>query len=190
MKFIKTYSVYAFLCFNIFACNSKVELKTIERSNENIELENGILKYNSEIFSGTVVSYHSNFILKSRVKYSEGRKEGFEHYWFENGELAMERHYSNGIKTGVHRGWWTKNHLKFEYHFNTSGSYHGEVKEWYNSGQKFREFHYDNGQEIGSQRLWKLNGSIKANYTVYNGDRFGLIGLKNCATVSENPQKL
>ena len=168
----------------------KNDLKIIERSDDGIEIDNGVLKYNSLVFSGIIISYHSNFTVKSRVKYLEGRKEGFEHYWFENGELAMERCYSNGIKTGVHRGWWVKGHLKFEYHFNDQGAYHGKVKEWYASDQLFREFNYHNGKEIGSQRLWKLNGDIKANYFVHNRDRFGLIGLKKCATVSENPQNL
>ena len=41
-------------------------------------------------------------------------------------------------------------------------------------------FHYKNGKEVGSQRLWKADGSIKANYEVVGGERFGLIGLKKC----------
>ena len=45
-------------------------------------------------------------------------------------------------------------------------------------------FNYKKGKESGSQRLWKTDGSIKANYDVVNGERFGLIGLKKCYQVT------
>ena len=62
--------------------------------------------------------------------------------------------------------------------------YHGNVKEWYSNGQLYRDFNFNNGKEVGSQKLWKLDGTIKANYEVVKGERFGLIGLKKCYQVS------
>ena len=46
-------------------------------------------------------------------------------------------------------------------------------------------FNYINGKEAGKQLLLKSNGNIKANYEVVNGERFGLIGLKKCYTVTK-----
>ena len=34
--------------------------------------------------------------------------------------------------------------------------------------------------------IWDLDGNIKANYEVINGERYGLIGLKKCFTISDN----
>jgi antitoxin component YwqK of YwqJK toxin-antitoxin module len=52
------------------------------------------------------------------------------------------------------------------------------------------DFNYKNGKETGSQRLWKPDGSIKANYEVVNGERFGLIGLKKCYTVTVDKNEI
>ena len=92
----------------------------------------------------------------------------------------------NGIKVNVHKGWWENRNLKYRYIFDDKGRYNGKVEEWYVTGQKLREFNYTNGLENGKQKLWDLNGKIKANYEVINGERYGLIGLKNCFTVFEN----
>ncbi len=189
MNAIKSNIIFCLLGAIIVSCNPEIDLNIVELSDEGIEMENGVLQYQSIPFNGIMVSYHPDFTLKSRVQYFDGRKQGIEHYWFENGKPAMERHYSKGVKTGIHRAWWIEGNLKFEYHFNEDGAYNGSVKEWYASNQLFREFNYENGKEVGSQRLWKSNGNIKANYIVSNGDRFGLIGLKKCATVSDTPKK-
>ena len=38
--------------------------------------------------------------------------------------------------------------------------------------------------------MWKDDGTIKANYEVVNGERFGLIGLKKCYTVTVNEDEV
>jgi antitoxin component YwqK of YwqJK toxin-antitoxin module len=171
------------------ACQTESHLESVEKTDFDLELKNGVLHYKNNPFNGFLVSYYPNRCLKSKVPYAKGRKEGIEKHWFENGLLALERPYSKGLKKGIHRAWWIDGILKFEYHFDDKGAYHGLVREWYASGQLFREFNYENGVEKGNQRLWKLNGNIKANYSVYQGDRFGLIGLKKCETVRESTNK-
>ena len=57
----------------------------------------------------------------------------------------------------------------------------GEFKEWYFSGLLGKQFHYVNGQEEGSQRLWWDNGTVRANYVIRNGKKYGLIGLVTCS---------
>ena len=174
----------------LVACQEKPELKSIDKSDQEIQIINGVLHYKNSPYNGLLVTYYTDKTLKSKVPYAKGRKQGVERHWFENGMLALERSYTEGVKLGTHRAWWIKGNLKFEYHFNEEGAYHGQVREWYLSGQIFREFNYHNGKEIGSQRLWKSNGNVKANYTVLKGDRFGLIGLKKCSMVSDIAQKL
>ena len=98
----------------------------------------------------------------------------------------MERQYYNGVKVGLHRGWWENKNLKYRYFFSNNGKYNGKVEEGYVNGQKLKEFNYSKGLEKGKQKLWDLDGNIKANYEVINGERYGLIGLKKCFTISDN----
>ena len=58
--------------------------------------------------------------------------------------------------------------------------YEGEFKEWYSSGLLGKDFHYVKGQEEGSQRLWWDNGTVRANYVIRDGKKYGLIGMKLC----------
>lgn len=157
---------------------------SIQSLNENLVLVNGVLEFKKEPLTGRLISNYANGNLKSEIFYEEGKKNGSEKYWLENGDLAQERFYINGLKTGIHSAWWDLETPKFVYHFNNQGEFDGEVKEWYRSGQLYMRFNYKKGKESGSQRLWKIDGSVKANYEVVNGERFGLIGLKKCYQVT------
>ena len=172
------------LVFVFAACNNSNQAVTIEPSNKGLVLINGVLELNKVPFSGRLVSFFSKEKLESEMYYIDGKKDGYEKQWFENGDLAIERFYKNGFKTGTHKGWWENGKPKFQYYFNDRGEFHGRVKEWYQTGFMFRDFNYINGKEIGSQKLWYETGKIKANYEVVNGERFGLIGLKKCYTVT------
>jgi len=157
---------------------------SINASNEDLVLVNGVLELNSIPFTGRLMTSFSNGTLKSEIFYTDGKKNGFEKHWFENGVLAQERYYVEGFKSGIHKAWWDAQTPKFIYHFNNQGQFDGEVKEWSSSGLLYLSFNYEKGKEVGRQRLWNTDGSIKANYEVVNGERFGLIGLKKCYTVT------
>jgi len=102
--------------------------------------------------------------------------------WFPNRQLAEERFYINGRKEGIHQKWWPDGKPKM--YFEAYGDeYHGVFREWYASGLISKEFHYVHGREEGSEKLWWDNGSIRANYVIRNGRKYGLIGLVIC----ENP---
>lgn len=171
------------ICAVILGCSSQSEIR-LEASNVNLKLENGVLFYNDIAFSGMLVSYYSEDVLRSEIQYEKGKKHGFEKQWYPNGQKIIERYYAEGVKTGIHKAWWESGDKKFEYHFNEKGEFHGLVKEWYKSSQLFRAFNYVNGKEVGSQKLYKNDGTIKANYEVVNGERFGLIGLKKCYSLT------
>ncbi|GAA4933458.1 hypothetical protein GCM10023314_02400 [Algibacter agarivorans] len=149
-----------------------------------LKLDNGVLFFNKSPFNGVLVTYYETETFKSKIEYVEGRKHGYEKQWYRSGDKLIERFYKEGFKTGIHKSWWNDGTQKFEYHFNDKGEFHGIVKEWYKNGKMFRDFNYIAGKEIGRQRMWKNDGTIKANYEVVNNERFGLIGLKKCYTVT------
>jgi len=185
---IKQVYKFAIIAFLLFVSCQKEEVTTLEllTSNDNLHLINGVLHLNENLFNGRLVEYYDENKLKLEVFYKNGKKHGHEKKWYTNDTLAEIRFYSNGNKSGIHEAWWPNKNKKFEYHFNEKGEYHGEVLEWYKTGQRFRAFNYINGQEVGSQQLWQLDGRIKGNYEVVNGERFGLIGLKKCYTVTRD----
>lgn len=176
----------------LFSC-SKINNNAIERvsvDDSNFDLVNGILKHNNSPFSGFVFDTYSNGKLKSEKQFLEGRKNGYEKYWFSNDSLSILRHFKNGVKIGTHQSWWNNRQLKFMYHFNDKGMYDGSIKEWYPNGQLAKDFNFIEGVEDGPQKLFKLNGAIKANYIVVNEERYGLIGLKKCYSVTSDKNEI
>ena len=183
------YSFLILFC-TFFSCSNEAELEVLA-SDKNLNLQNGILSYNDSPFRGTIVSYHEAGNLKYSAEYLDGQKHGQERKWYSNESLAEERFYTNGRKSGIHIAFWPNGNKKFVYHFNTIGEYNGNVKEWFKTGELMRDFNYISGKESGSQRMWNVDKSIRANYEVVNGERFGLIGLKKCyqVTVGSNEIK-
>jgi antitoxin component YwqK of YwqJK toxin-antitoxin module len=45
---------------------------------------------------------------------------------------------------------------------------------------------YVMGHESGAQQQFYTDGKIKANYTIIDGRRYGLLGTKNCVNVSDS----
>ena len=176
----------------LFSC-SKINNNAIERvsvDDSNFDLVNGILKHNNKPFSGFVFNTYSNGKLKSEKQFLEGRKNGYEKHWFSNDSISILRHFKNGVKIGTHQSWWNNRQLKFMYHFNDKGMYNGSVKEWYPNGQLAKDFNFKKGIEDGPQKLFKPNGAIKANYVVVDEERYGLIGLKKCYTVTSDKNEI
>ena len=122
--------------------------------------------------------------IKTRSEYLNGKKEGYYKGWYPDGNKQFERFYKNGQKVGKHIGWYKNNKKKFEIQFNNKGNYNGFVKEWYINGNLSSFFNYLDGKENGSQMMWQPNGKVIANYFTKNGERFGLIGLKKCYSIS------
>ena len=166
------------------SCTKEKNPILVLHTDKELTVSQGITSYKGKALTGKIVAYSSKKMLLYSCDYTNGRKNGEEKKWHSNGLKEMYRLYSKGVKIGVHKGWWENSNKKFEYHFNSSGAYQGEVKEWFRDGTVYRTFNYLNGREDGSQKMYKPDGSIRANYVVVAGERFGLIGLKTCDPVS------
>ena len=137
------------------------------------------LYYGNSFFTGYRYSLYPNGDTASLQSYFNGVEEGIQQKWHPNKQLAEKRFYINGKKEGIHQGWWPDGKQKFYFEVY-SNEYNGEFKEWYSSGLLGKDFHYVNGQEEGSEKLWWDNGTIRANYVIRNGKKYGFIGLKTC----------
>lgn len=137
------------------------------------------LYFKGKKFSGKKYLLYPNKDSVFVKSFLNGLEEGIQKRWYPNHFLVEERLYINGKKEGTHRGWWGNGKPKYIYHFNND-EYHGEIKEWYEDGQLFKVFHYVMGHEDGSERLWYQDGTVRANYVIKDGKKYGLIGIKLC----------
>lgn len=114
-----------------------------------------------------------------------GLEEGEWRKYHSNGTLMEQRFYTHGIKTGVLKTWWDNGRLQSLYHFK-NGEYDGVCFEWGKTGVMTRRMHYKMGYEEGEQRQWYDDGSVRSNYIIKDGRRYGLLGTKNCLNVKDS----
>ena len=138
--------------------------------------------YGDHFFTGYRFSLYPSGDTAMLQSYFNGVEEGYQRKWYPgpDRQLAEERFYINGKKEGTHKGFWPDGKPKFLF-TAVDNEYEGEFKEWYASGLLGKQFHYINGKEEGSQRLWWDNGTVRANYVIKHGKKYGLIGLKTCS---------
>ena len=135
--------------------------------------------YEDKYFTGYRYTLYDDGDTAVVRSYFNGVEEGIQRNWYTNKQLSEERFYINGKKEGIQQGWWPDGKQKF-YFEAYNDEYDGEFKEWYSSGLLGKNFHYVNGKEEGSEKLWWDNGTVRANYVIRNGKKYGLLGLKTC----------
>ena len=151
----------------------------VNTNDNNLTKHQDTIFYKDKFFTGFRYTLYPNSDTAVLQSYFNGVEEGTQKKWYPNRQLQEERFYINGKKEGIHKGWWPDGKEKFLFTaYNDKND--GEFKEWYSSGLLGKFFHYKNGQEEGSQRLWWDNGTVRANYVIRDGKKYGLIGLKTC----------
>jgi hypothetical protein len=189
-----------FLLFICISCYNKkqppIEIKIaktvpsnyINANDTQFVKHNDTLYYHHNYFTGYQFSLYTNGDTAFIGSWFNGVEEGTQKKWYDNKQLAEERFYINGKKEGIHKGWWPDSKPKFYFNANND-EYEGEFKEWYSSGLLGKQFHYVNGHEEGSQRLWWDNGTVRANYVIRKGKKYGLIGLVTCSNPYDSINK-
>lgn len=164
--------------------NAAIPDRTISADNTSLTKKAARVYLNDSLYSGFIINHFKNGALQSKAGYLDGKLEGESIQYYDNGQLREKRFYKQNRKTDTHLGFWPNGQAKFEYHFKLD-LHVGELKEWYASGQAYRFLTYTEGKEDGSQKMWDPDGKIRANYVVKDGHRYGLIGLKNCKSVTD-----
>lgn len=144
-----------------------------------LTIHNDTVYSGHQLFSGYRYRLYENGDTAYLCSYFNGVEEGYERKWFENRQPEEIRFYINGKKEGLHQGWWPDGKPKFTF-TAFSDEFEGEFKEWSNTGMLIKCFHYKMGEEEGSQRLWWGDGSVRANYVMKNGKKYGFIGYQIC----------
>ena len=136
-------------------------------------------------FTGVLYQLHSGSNDTAQIRsYVNGKPHGIWKQFYTNGQQQFSRSFYHGNKTGIYTRWWENGRKQLQYAF-LNDEYKGACYEWNREGVLIKAMHYHAGHETGSQKLFYDNGKVRANYTIINGRRFGLLGTKNCMNVSE-----
>jgi len=130
------------------------------------------------LFSGMLIDQDMSGIYVF-TRFENGLKQGLESAYYPGGARAFERVWDGGKREGTYVSWWEDGKIKQKAAYRAD-LLEGSSAEWFRDGQQARSFTYAAGQEEGQQMMWYEDGSIRANYHVKDGRRYGSIGTKGC----------
>ncbi len=145
----------------------------------------GLTYINDSIANGYIILVGASNDTLLLAGYINGKKQGRCYTRYPGQHYQSVENFNNGKAEGWQRRWWENGTLKYEAHFKDD-IFDGRLREWNPKGVLMRDNHYLNGQEEGKQRMWYDNGKLRANYIVRNGRTYGLTGTMNCYNAVEN----
>ena len=160
----------------------------VDANSANVTTANGVIVVEHRRFTGHLVEHFASGQIKRNALYQHGVLNGVTRGWYANGTLAYTREYSVGRANGAHRGWYDSGKRKFVYNLR-DGMSEGVEEQWYESGQSYTLFHYEHGQEEGQQQMWNADGTLRANYVIKDGRRYGLPGSTGCRGGEEKSEE-
>lgn len=175
----------------IMGCNAPVPTVPshsllINKNEQGLVMQNGLLLINNAPFSGTVYTLFPGTKDTAEIAgYKDGKENGEWKKYYASGKIREKRYFINGQKTGEYLAWWENGNLQIRYFF-TADEYDGTCSEWNTEGRLIKKMNYKAGHEDGRQQSWYDNGKVKANYIIKEGRRFGLLGTKNCINVTDS----
>lgn len=135
--------------------------------------------YEGKPYSGYATKCHANGVLRERLGFYEGKREGVAKRWSAYGALRVESYYRQNRLTGSYKSWWGNGVLGLEVNY-INGKKEGVERQWYPSGQLAKERNLVAGKENGMQKAWLKNGTLYVNYEAKNGRIFGLRRANSC----------
>lgn len=166
------------------ALDVKIPELLILKTELELDPNKGIWSYNNLPFNGFAISYHKNNILKEKIGFYKGKKQGISKKWHSNGKIRVLCYYQQNKLTNQHKTFRINGMTESEC-FYVSGKKEGIEKYWHPNGQLAKERTLKNGKENGLQRAWLNNGKIYVNYEAKNGRVFGLKRANLCYKLSD-----
>lgn len=177
--------LFCLIVYGFSSCKPEIPSVEVNADLEVLYRKNGLQFASGKLFSGYIVEKSSNGTIHSKQGFLNGKAEGVATRFYENGKIQELRYFTANHKTGKHEGFYPDGSLKFEYYFENDLPV-GVHKEFYENGQLFALSTFNSvGQPEGLQQQFFESGKVKANYTLKNGRRYGLMGAKGCMGENE-----
>lgn len=142
-------------------------------------------------YSGWVKVYHESGQIHALAQCKDGKKNGIEVGWYENGNKQWQRQWKDDQREGLWTGWYENGNKEGEANLK-NGKVDGLKAEWYENGNKKSEETYKEGkkdcfeswyenenkraistfenEKMMTQTRWKPNGEKCPVTNVVNGN--------------------
>jgi len=123
---------------------------------------------------GLEVLWHENGEKESEVNFKDGKLEGLATWWHENGEKESEYNFKDDMKDGLETQWHENGEKKSEFNYK-DGKLEGLATWWHENGKKSSEFNLKDDMKDGLETQWHENGEKKAEANFKDGKQEGLV---------------
>jgi antitoxin component YwqK of YwqJK toxin-antitoxin module len=117
-------------------------------------------------YSGWVKVYHEGGQIHALGQCKDGKKNGVEVRWYENGNKQWQRQWKDDQREGLWTGWYENGNKEGEVNLK-NGKVDGLKAEWYENGNKKSEETYKEGKKDRFES-WYENGNKRATSTFKN----------------------
>jgi antitoxin component YwqK of YwqJK toxin-antitoxin module len=117
-------------------------------------------------YSGWVKVYHEGGQIHALGQCKDGKKNGVEVRWYENGNKQWQRQWKDDQREGLWTGWYENGNKEGEANLK-NGKVDGLKAEWYENGNKKSEETYKEGKKDRFDS-WYENGNKRATSTFKN----------------------
>ncbi len=169
---------------------SGVPNDTINNTDSDYAIKNGLFYYKGKKYSGILKKTHTQVNMIAYTSVYKGKRHGSYSSYYDTGALFETKQYKHNRVTGRHYIYWKNGNLKADnWYYN--GKMEGTQKKWYADGSPFYVFNYINGKREGKQKAWRTSGKLQINNEIINGKTYGLNRASLCYNVkNEEPEML
>lgn len=108
--------------------------------------------------------------VEALEQYKDGKLNGLEIMWYENGKKYEETNYKNGIKHGLMLRWYESGQKWSEKTYK-DGDFHGPITKWREDGNMEFRHNYQDGKLHGLATTWDKEGNITSQIRYENGQQ-------------------
>jgi antitoxin component YwqK of YwqJK toxin-antitoxin module len=147
-------------------------------SDKDIESRDGIryIKGEDKPYSGKLACYFENGNIEAEAVLIDGKFNGPEYYYYENGNKRSLMNYRNDNPEGEVKIWNEDGSLSFDglykegLLYKNKKPFGGTIKSYFNDGQIQEERQYKEGMRHGTEKRWTKDGKLISEFQ-YNADK-------------------
>ncbi len=141
-----------------------------ELTRDDLERDGEVLRIRADdtIFSGYLVSFYPDGVLRSRTRVVEGRLDGLSEGWYPDGTQEIHEEFRAGVSHGVRVRWHPNGQIASRAEI-TDGRQHGVFRRWREDGTLFQVIHMRENQPHGVSKAYFPSGYLQARVEMDQG---------------------
>ncbi|HKJ91484.1 MAG TPA: hypothetical protein VJ960_10155, partial [Oceanipulchritudo sp.] len=132
----------------------EVERAALERIGDRLHLRDSGVP-----FTGMLVSFYEDGMLKARTEVRDGLLHGLSQGWYPDGKLEVREPFRRGVSHGTRVRWHPNGEMASRARI-VEGELHGLFERWYEDGSLFQEIQMVEGRAHGPSRAFFPSGYL------------------------------